>query len=133
MKKHDEGYVLAYVTVVLLLFCLVASMILTGALKNLQHQQDTITRMQDQYVAAGMIEQVVAQINNGKTIDPDSFKQTDGETVIQELTITSDENDSNLTVLTARYNTVVITCVIDSHGSYISYEIGTVENGGASE
>ena len=25
MKKHDEGYVLAYVTVVLLLFCLIAA------------------------------------------------------------------------------------------------------------
>ena len=39
MKKHDEGYVLAYVTVVLLLFCLIATMILTGAMKNLTIQQ----------------------------------------------------------------------------------------------
>ena len=32
MRKHDEGYVLSYVTVVLLIFCLVATTILTGAL-----------------------------------------------------------------------------------------------------
>jgi hypothetical protein len=60
MKKHDEGYVLAYVTVVLLLFCLIATMILTGAMKNLTIQQDTVQHMKDRYAAEGMIQQVVA-------------------------------------------------------------------------
>ena len=46
MKKHDEGYVLAYVTVVLLIFCLVATAILTGALRNLQTQQEANDQMQ---------------------------------------------------------------------------------------
>lgn len=62
MKKHDEGYILAYVTVVLLVFCLVATAILTGALKNLQHQQDAIAQMKDEYVAEGLIERVVIDV-----------------------------------------------------------------------
>ena len=44
MKKHDEGYVLVYVTVVLLVFCLVAATILTGAHNNLQNQQKHVAR-----------------------------------------------------------------------------------------
>ena len=64
MKKHDEGYVLAYVTVVLLLFCLIATMILTGSMKNLTAQQDTIQRMKDRYAAEGMIQQVISKRSN---------------------------------------------------------------------
>lgn len=103
MKKHDEGYVLAYVTVVLLIFCLVAAVILTGALRNLNHQQDSIQQMKDQYVAEGMIEQVLAQLDKKSetiTIDCNNFKQvTADNTVIAELTASIEDG---LLVLSAR-------------------------------
>ena len=37
----------------------IATMILTGSMKNLTAQQDTIQRMEDRYAAEGMIQQVL--------------------------------------------------------------------------
>lgn len=64
MNKHDEGYVLVYVTVVLLIFCLVATVILTGALRSLNAQQNAIAQMQEQYVATGEIEKYIASFES---------------------------------------------------------------------
>lgn len=121
MKKHDDGYVLAYVTVVLLLFCLIATMILTGAMKNMTNQQDTIQQMKDRYAAEGMIQQVIAENiqEEDKTIsDPDGV-------VIQSLLVTSEAGKRNVI---ARYGSVIISCVINADGSYDSFEIGGVPN-----
>ena len=125
MKKHDEGYVLAYVTVVLLIFCLVAALILTGALRNLNHQQDSIRQMQDQYVAEGMIEQVLAQwskctyhVNQPVFIDSQ-------ETVVKCI---AEDTTANTVTLLAQSGTVTITCVVqESDGKVLSYQIGTAE------
>ena len=119
MKKHDEGYVLAYVTVVLLLFSLIATMILTGAMKNMTAQQDTIQRMKDRYAAEGMIQQVIAEdiTEEDKTsIDPEG-------NVVQSLVVITVDGKKNVT---ARYGSVVITCVIKADGSYELFEIGGV-------
>ena len=130
MKKHDEGYVLAYVTVVLLIFCLVATTILTGALHNLQSQQKAIARMQDQYAAEGMIEKVVAQ----RTAY--SFST---DTDFGNPNIACTEVDGDDVTLTVTYNTVMIKCTFDKrNGDYSLYEISTVEptpteSGGGSE
>ena len=121
MKKHDEGYVLAYVTVILLLFCLIATGILTGAMKNLNNQQDTIQRMKDRYAAEGMIQQVIAQ---GITDKNDTVKDAEGN-VIQSLVVTTVDGKKNVT---AQYGTVIITCVIKDNGAYEIFEIGGVPN-----
>ena len=39
MKKHDEGYALVLVLVVMLVLCLVATSVLTIALNNLKKQE----------------------------------------------------------------------------------------------
>ena len=118
MKKHDEGYVLAYVTVVLLLFCLIATMILTGAMKNLTIQQDTVQHMKDRYAAEGMIQQVIAQISPLKPLEPvENIWDTGVDCAVSE--------DGNGYVLTAVSGTVQITCTIDSSGKYQSFNIGT--------
>ena len=121
MKKHDEGYVLAYVTVILLLFCLIATGILTGAMKNLNNQQDAIQRMKDRYVAEGMIQQVIAQGISDKN---DTVKDSEGN-VIQSLVVTTVDGKKNVT---AQYGTVIITCVIKDNGAYEIFEIGGVPN-----
>ena len=120
MKKHDEGYVLAYVTVVLLIFCLVATVILTGALRNLQTQQNTNEQMKHQYVAQGKIEMVLAQWGTYKSsFEKDKDVGTTGVKCI-------DKDDTTVT-LYAESGTVSITCKMQlTDGKYIEYDIGTV-------
>lgn len=119
MKKHDEGYVLAYVTVVLLLFCLIATMILTGAMKNLTIQQDTVQRMKDRYAAEGMIQQVIAG-----SIGEDKPLEDEQGNVVGFLKVSDDDDKKNVTV---QYGTVVINCIILDNGSYELFEISTVQ------
>lgn len=127
MKKHDEGYVLAYVTVILLLFCLIATMILTGAMKNMNNQQDAIQRMKDRYAAEGMIQQVIAQIQNGQDPDEENIEYAeDGTTIIGLLTA---EKVSGAWRLVASSGTVQITCTVDSNGKYQIFEIGAAPVG----
>jgi hypothetical protein len=123
MKKHDEGYVLAYVTVVLLLFCLIATMILTGAMKNLTIQQDTVQHMKDRYAAEGMIQQVIAQIQIGVTPAEEHIEYADdGITIISMITAQKVRDGWELV---SSSGTVQITCTVDSSGKYQSFDIGT--------
>lgn len=63
MKKHDEGYVLAFVLVVIVVLCLVAVSMMSISLRNVQTQTDSIVRMQDKYTAMGLIEKLNAVTN----------------------------------------------------------------------
>lgn len=121
MKKHDEGYVLAYVTVVLLLFCLIATMILTGAMKNLTIQQDTVQHMKDRYAAEGMIQQVIAQWTNYQWESYEEGNQlaTDMPDVIFL------ERNGEYVKLSATSNSVVIVCEVNKDGEYQYFNIGT--------
>ena len=67
-KKHDEGYVLVFVMVVIAVLSLVAITLMTGALKNLQAQSASIERMKDKYVAEGMIEVAAQELLDGMPI-----------------------------------------------------------------
>lgn len=65
MKKHNEGYVLPFVLVVLVVVCLVAVSLLTASLDNLKRQQASIDRMEAKYAAQGEIEKLVAGLEKG--------------------------------------------------------------------
>ena len=115
MKKYDEGYVLAYVTVVLLVFCLVATMILTGALRNLQTQQNINEQTKSQYLAAGEIEKVIASL--------DALKKGDTTSVVISCsdTIQAEWNDSSkLLTLTASYGMVVVVCDLSMENASVT-------------
>ena len=123
MKKHDEGYVLVYVTVVLLVFCLVAATILTGALKNLNHQQDAIAQMKDRYVAEGMIEQVMAQwdkITWSEYTEPETPIDATGAKYMGR-------GKDDAIILSATHGTAVVTCKVDKDGKFTDYKVETVE------
>lgn len=120
MKKHDEGYVLAYITVILLLFCLIATMILTGAMKNMNNQQDTIQRMKDRYAAEGMIQQVIANWNSYQW-----SSYTEENTQIETTGVYYMGKVDGAIKLTASSGTVQIICTVDSNGKYQSFDIGT--------
>ena len=64
MKKHDEGYALVFVLVVMAVLGIVATTLMTGAMKNLQAQNTSLFQMQDKYEAAGKIEKFVAKIED---------------------------------------------------------------------
>lgn len=64
MRKHNEGYALPFVLVVMTVLALVATSMMTLALRNLQNQRTSVERMQDRYTAEGAIEIVVARLSN---------------------------------------------------------------------
>jgi len=68
MFKRNDGYALSYVLVVLMVLAIIATAVMAPPLRNLQLQQASIERMQDKYIAQGMVEQVVAQLDNIDTL-----------------------------------------------------------------
>lgn len=68
MKKHNEGYALPFVLVVMIVMCLVTTGLLDGSLRNLKSQKAMISRMQDQYAAQGAIEQVIGQLGQQNAV-----------------------------------------------------------------
>lgn len=69
MRKHDEGYALPFVLVVLLVMCALAVAVMDFSTRNLKAQQATIWRMQDKYAATGEIEKVFTVMHTSR-IDP---------------------------------------------------------------
>lgn len=114
MKKHDEGYVLVYVTVVLLIFCLVATVILTGALRSLNAQQNAIAQMKDQYVAEGEIEKVLASLDN--------FIKSDGVQTVDcgDAVDATWDNDQKVLTLKAHSGSVLVTCELKLNVSSVT-------------
>ena len=66
-KKHDEGYALVFVLVVVTVLSGIAIALMTGALKNLQAQTAAVERMQAKYEAQGEIEKKIAQLVDNLT------------------------------------------------------------------
>ena len=75
MKKRNEGYTLVYVLVVLVVLCLVASAVLSSAIRNLQFQKKAAASMADKYTVQGDIARIRLQLegmNDSGTIDLNS-------------------------------------------------------------
>lgn len=86
MRKHNEGYVLIYVLVVMVVMGLVATGVLTVSLNNYRAQQAAGQRMQELYEAEGIAEQLVAELracSSGATVltpaEIDSIRDSLGE------------------------------------------------------
>ena len=62
MRKNEDGYVLLYVLVVLVLLSLTAAAVCSIALHNLQAQRSSVEQMQKRYAAEGLGEQFVAKL-----------------------------------------------------------------------
>ena len=58
-KKHDEGYALIFVLVVMVVLSLISISLMTAALRNLQNQQAAVVQMEAKYEAQGKVEKVV--------------------------------------------------------------------------
>lgn len=58
-KKHDEGYALVFVLVVMTVLGIIAVSLMTGALSNIKRQTATVERMQEKYTAQGELERQI--------------------------------------------------------------------------
>lgn len=105
MKKHDEGYALVLVLVVMIVISLVAASVLTFSLRNLQNQQKSIQRMEDKYAAQGMIEEVVAQLKTDTGITLKNLNDT------TSCTLGIDTETKDL-IITAKHDTATIVAKI---------------------
>ena len=61
-KRNEEGYVLAYVMVVIFVVCSIAVALMSYSLNTIKTQENMIQRMTDKYEAMGEIERIVAEI-----------------------------------------------------------------------
>ena len=157
MKKHDEGYALVMVLIVMLVLCTVAGSVLAISTGNLQKQQESFKRMEERYEAAGLIEAAVARIKAGlKSLDSNSgFDKTSliGILADNRVCCTSpiwDEAEECVVVrLEAVSGSTVVVCdlelrcsegyeITENNGVFIipgadieyrSYEVRTVEGG----
>ena len=144
MRKHNEGYALVLVLVVLIVLGLLSAVILTGAQRNLEVHRSGVETMQNKYQAMGEIEKIIGAL---EAFDGKSFvilKPKENETnwelqyadnVIQIISTCGD--DRNKVQIDC---TLVIDGVINEHPDRLevihlkgytitSYEISTI--GGA--
>ena len=144
MRKHNEGYTLVLVMVVLTVLSLLATVILTASQRNLDAHKNGIAYMQNKYLAQGEIEKILGELEKmAITDDPENVINASEEYPI--VSITKVDEDVQVGI-TSKSGTVVIDCtlllvdgVIGQSGelinldgySYLSYKIST--DGGAGE
>lgn len=157
MRKHNEGYALPFVLVVMTVLALVATSMMTLALRNLQNQRTSVERMQDRYAAEGEIEKVVAKLRSET-----EFNELDADRLVAvycggtgaSLDAWDDsqyEESGILTfTLTSKSGTVQVDCQLKINGTisegasekynvsspvitYEKYQISTIPEGGESD
>ena len=135
MRKHNEGYALVLVLVVLIVLALLATTILTSAQRNLEVHKHGIQYMENKYQAQGEIEKFLGQLE--KFSEPVELTEvTEGDWLL------SYNEDEGRIFITSICDGVQIDCTIQIAGgvinegfitslegySYTTYEIST--NGG---
>lgn len=71
MKKHEEGYVMILVVVVILVLSIVSAALMSLGVTNMKSQVASVERMQDKYSAQGEVEKVVAVLSTETTVEYD--------------------------------------------------------------
>ncbi len=87
MRKNNEGYVLPFVLVVMIVLTIIATSLMTAALRNLQSQQKFTERMETKYAAEGEIEKIVAQLSNEENFVKFSYEPTSNSPAEKEETL----------------------------------------------
>ena len=111
MRKHDEGYALVLVLVVLIVLSLLSAAVLTDSLKNLQAQENAVQRMADSYKAEGEIQKLVAQMKA-----QGQFLALDTEPVAIKV-LTDNNSEAPKIRLVAHIENVQVKCVLEFDGA----------------
>lgn len=104
MKKHDEGYALVLVLVVMIVMSLVVASVLALSLRNMQNQTASIQRMQDKYAAQGQIEKTIQDIVNAAA--PVAISNA------SDISVSDDKLTLTLT-LKAQSGTATVVCTVE--------------------
>lgn len=125
MKKHDEGYVLAYVVVIMAVLTTIALSVMSVSLSNLQKQRAEVERMQDKYAAEGDIEQVIARLDANRQMSVGVSDLLEGTEVHPELDINAEARNVCTLTLERQGKSVKIICKIKvTCASDIETELG---------
>ena len=117
MKKHNEGYTLVLVLVVMLVMSLLCTVTFTAAMQNLKFQKITAQRMSDTYAAEGELEKVTARLETA-VIDPNSTYVYPVQVVLLDADddkMTVEPNGNTLTIK-IRSGRVELDCVLTLTG-----------------
>ena len=152
MRKHNEGYTLAMVLVVLLVLEVLVGIILTNSMRNLKIQEVAVQRMSDKYAVEGELERIVARLETALTATASNPVEvvledsTDVETQLYRNYDVETQLYRNYMVIAVRSNQVQLGCILELTGAavvdqgkgkyefsalkgiqYEHYEISTVE------
>ena len=83
-KRNEEGYVLAYVMVIILVVCSIAVALMSYSLNTIQTQENMVQRMKDKYEAMGEIERVAGELTSFIPLDPETGNKLSGVNTTQE-------------------------------------------------
>lgn len=153
MRKHDEGYALVLVLVVMVVLSIAATSLMSVGLRNLKGQQAVGERMVDKYAAQGEIEKIIAVLSEETSIKKDTSKKAEkqveewikaipeitslsGSWTDLEVTAKTETTDilvkgsfsANLSVK-AEYETAIIQCELSISGTYEEAESETIGEG----
>lgn len=141
MKKHDEGYVLPLVLVVMIVMCLIATSLMSFSLQNLKSQQASIERMAEKYEAEGIIEIILTKLgginvselkdtingtNNGYVLEVNGIS-TENEPYVE---FTVEKEDQAKVSIKCKLNLIIEDSCIAAF-SYAKYEVSNI--GGSAE
>ena len=79
MRKHNEGYALVLVLVVMVVLSIVAVSLMSMGLRNLKAQQAVGERMADKYAAQGEIEKLIAILIQADTYNRANEATSEGD------------------------------------------------------
>ena len=116
MKKHNEGYTLVLVLIIMLILSSLAASILTISLRNAQNQKNAAQRMAERYAVEGEINSVCwdleAMVGSGdlQYLDVRSVLAGGGQVAVEE----------NIIAVRVRSGRIQGDCVLALHGENIS-------------
>ena len=114
MKKHNEGYALAFVLVMLAVLALLSSVILAASWRNMRFQQIAAQRMSDEYAVKGQLDRVLIQL---EAMDSDGSidLKNDPASGLQIVVV-----EKNIIVMRARSGQIQGDCVLILTGATIT-------------
>lgn len=97
MKKHNEGYSLPLVLVVMAVLAALASGLMTVVMRNMEAQQSSVAIMQNQYAAQGKLEMVISELCQFDFADAQGFGASSEAVIKNEVKEICDQYDVGIT------------------------------------
>lgn len=108
-KRNTEGYVLAYVLIVIAVMGMIAATLMTSTLQVITAQENSIQYMKDKYAAMGEVEKLVAELEIlGKDQGTDGYESPSSAESHGKSHVFSLINTYNQTLNSSTFSTTTI-------------------------